>query len=45
VYVPLKLMGKLWSIVDDSDKSGQGCASVKAVTEEAEKELQKKARQ
>jgi len=44
VYVPLKLMGKLWSIVDDGDKSGQGCASVDAVTEEAEKELQKKAR-
>jgi len=43
VYVPLKLMGKLWSIVDDGDKSGQGCASVKAVGEEAEKELQKKA--
>jgi hypothetical protein len=44
VYVPLKLIGKLWSIVDDSDKSGQGCASVDAVTDEAEKKLQKEAR-
>jgi hypothetical protein len=43
VYVPLRLLGKLWSIVDDGDKSGQGCASIKAVSEEAEKELQKKA--
>ena len=44
VYVPLKLLGKLWSIVDDGDKSGQGCASVKAVSEEAEKKLQEEAR-
>jgi hypothetical protein len=42
VYVPLKLMSKLWSIVDDGDKSGQGCASIEAVSEEAEKKLQQK---
>jgi len=44
VYVPLRLMSKLWSIVDDGDKSGQGCASIDAVTEKAEKEMQKEAR-
>jgi hypothetical protein len=43
VYVPLKLLSGLWSIVDDGDESGQGCASIKAVTEEAEKQLQKEA--
>ncbi|HBE93525.1 MAG TPA: hypothetical protein DDW55_13790 [Gammaproteobacteria bacterium] len=44
VYVPLKLMSKLWSIVDDGDESGQGCASIEAVSEEAEKQLQEEAR-
>lgn len=39
VYVPLKLLSGLWSIVDDGDKSGQGCASIEAVSEEAEKKL------
>jgi hypothetical protein len=29
--------------VDDGDESGQGCASVEAVSEEAEKELIKEA--
>jgi hypothetical protein len=43
VYVPLKLLSGLWSIVDDGDKSGQGCAAIKAVSEEAEKQLQKEA--
>ena len=40
VYVPLKLMGRLWSVVDDGDEVGQGCKAVKAVTEEAEKKMQ-----
>ena len=40
VYVPLKLLRKLWSVVDDGDDVGQGCTAVKALTEEAEKELQ-----
>lgn len=39
VYVPLKLVSNLWGIMDDGDKSGQGCASVNALTEEAEKKL------
>ena len=42
VYVPLKLMSKLWSVVDDGDEVGQGCKAVKAVTEEAEKKMQLK---
>lgn len=40
VYVPLKLIGKLWSVVDDGDDVGQGCAAIKAVSEEAEKKMQ-----
>ena len=40
VYVPLKVLGKLWSVVDDGDDIGQGCTAVKALTEEAEKEMQ-----
>ncbi len=40
VYVPLKLLGKLWSVVDDGDDVGQGCEAVKALTEEAEKKIQ-----
>lgn len=43
VYVPLKLLSSLWSIVDDGDEPGQGCTAVKAVSEEAEKELLKEA--
>jgi hypothetical protein len=43
VYVPLKLLGNLWSIVDDGDEPGQGCASIEAVSEEAEKKLQEEA--
>jgi len=45
VYVPLKLLGNLWSIVDDGDESGHGCASIEAVSEAAEKKLQKEAQQ
>ena len=40
VYVPLKLLGKLWSVVDDGDDVGQGCTAVKALSEEAEKKMQ-----
>ena len=40
VYVPLKLLGKLWSVVDDGDDVGQGCEAVQALTEEAEKKIQ-----
>jgi len=43
VYVPVRLLGNLWGIMDDGDKSGQGCASIKAVSEEAEKKMQKEA--
>jgi len=43
VYVPVRLLGNLWGIIDDGDKSGQGCASLKAVKEEAEKKLLKEA--
>lgn len=39
VYVPLKVVSGLWGIIDDGDESGQGCASVEALTEEAEKKL------
>jgi uncharacterized protein involved in outer membrane biogenesis len=43
VYVPIQLLGKLWSIVDDGDGPGEGCSSIKAVSEEAEKQLLKEA--
>jgi uncharacterized protein involved in outer membrane biogenesis len=39
VYVPLKLLGSLWGVVDDGDEIGQGCTAVKAVSEEAEKKM------
>jgi hypothetical protein len=41
VVIPVRLLGKLWSILDDSDKPGQGCASLQSVTEAAEKKLEK----
>jgi hypothetical protein len=41
VVIPVRLLGKLWSILDDDDKPGQGCASLKTVTEAAEKKQQK----
>jgi len=44
VYVPLRVLGKLWSVVDDGDDVGQGCTAVEAVTEEAEKKMQLEAR-
>ena len=43
VYVPLKLLGSFWGVVDDGDKVGQGCTAVKAVSEEAEKKMQQEA--
>jgi hypothetical protein len=43
VYVPLKLLSSLWSVVDDGDETGQGCTAVKAVSEEAEKKMLKEA--
>jgi uncharacterized protein involved in outer membrane biogenesis len=39
VYVPLKLVSKLWSVVDDGDEVGQGCSAVEAVSDEAEKKM------
>lgn len=39
VVIPVRLLGKLWSILDDGDKPGQGCASLQSVTEAAEKKL------
>jgi uncharacterized protein involved in outer membrane biogenesis len=41
VVIPVRLLGKLWSILDDGDKPGQGCASLQSVTEAAEKKLEK----
>ena len=43
VYVPLRIVGNLWSIMDDGDEPGKGCASVEKLTEEAEKKLQEEA--
>jgi len=43
VYVPLKLISKLWSVVDDGDGPGQGCSAIEAVSDEAEKEMLKEA--
>ena len=39
VYVPLRLVGSLWGLMENRNKPGQGCASVKALTAEAEKKL------
>ena len=41
VVIPVRLLGKLWSILDDDDKPGQGCASLQSVTESAEKQMVK----
>jgi len=41
VVIPVRLLGKLWSILDDSDKPGEGCASLQSVTEAAEKKVAK----
>jgi hypothetical protein len=43
VYIPVTLLGKLWSVVDDGDEPGGGCASVETLTAEAEKKMQKEA--
>ena len=45
VYVPIKLLSKFWPVVDDGDGPGQGCSAVEAVSDEAEKEMLKKAQQ
>jgi hypothetical protein len=44
VYIPVGLLGKLWSIVDDGDKLGGGCATLEALTAEAEKEVKEEAK-
>ncbi len=41
VVIPARLLGKLWSILDDGDKPGQGCASLQTVTKAAEKQVEK----
>jgi hypothetical protein len=41
VVIPVRLLGKLWSLMDDADKPGQGCASLQSVTESAEKQQEK----
>jgi hypothetical protein len=42
VVIPVRLLGKLWSLLDDGDdKPGQGCASLESVTKSAEEQLQK----
>jgi hypothetical protein len=41
VVIPVRLLGKLWSILDDGDKPGEGCASLQSVTEAAEKKVAK----
>jgi hypothetical protein len=42
VVIPVRVLGKLWSLLDDGDqKPGTGCASLETVTESAEKQLEK----
>lgn len=41
VVIPVRLIGKLWSLLNDGDEPGQGCASLETLTESAEKQLQK----
>jgi uncharacterized protein involved in outer membrane biogenesis len=38
VVIPVRLLGKLWSLLDDGDKPGQGCASLEADTQSVEKQ-------
>jgi len=33
VVIPARILGKLWSLLDDKDKPGNGCATFQAVTE------------
>lgn len=42
VFIPVRLLEKLWSIVDDGDTVGAGCASLRELNEAAEDELQKR---
>jgi hypothetical protein len=41
VVIPVRLLGKLWSLLDDGDGPGAGCANLKTVTDEAEIQLEK----
>ena len=41
VVIPVRLIGNLWSLLNDNDKPGEGCASLEAVTEAAEKQSEK----
>ncbi len=41
VVIPVRLLGKLWSLLDDGDEPGEGCASLQSVTEAAEKKQEK----
>jgi uncharacterized protein involved in outer membrane biogenesis len=41
VVIPVRLLGRLWSLLDDGDQPGEGCASLQTVTEEAGKQMEK----
>ena len=41
VFIPLRAVEKLWSLLDDGDKVGDGCAGLDAVGEAAMKKLEK----
>jgi hypothetical protein len=40
VVIPVRLLGKLWSMLNDGDGPGAGCANLQTVTEEAEKKVE-----
>jgi len=44
VFIPLKAVEKLWGLLDDGDKVGEGCAGLDAVGEAAVKELEKESK-
>ena len=37
VVIPARAIGKLWSMLDDNDKVGEGCASIDELREAAKR--------
>jgi len=44
VYISVKALEKLWSLLDDGDKVGDGCAGLKEIDEAAMKEQKKESK-
>ena len=44
VFVSVKVIESLWSLLDDGDKVGDGCAGLVELDEAAEKEMKKESK-